>query len=139
METLNTEMFLVTYFTTFFLIHVVLLFAFGLWLKKVASRKKRTFNWYMRVMYAQLRPSLFYQNCQRFELTKTEIRIARMLLEGKKNREIADATCRAEETIKKHVQNIFRKCGATNRVGLGNALQEQPVKENLWCRHFQFY
>lgn len=69
------------------------------------------------------RPGVFQENCQRFGLTKTEVKIVEMLYEGMSNRNIADKIFISEETVKKHIQNMFRKTGVRNRTALIHALQ----------------
>lgn len=48
-------------------------------------------------------------------LSKTEIRVLRNIAEGKTNREIARINYVSIETVKTHVQRIFKKLGAGNR------------------------
>ncbi len=48
-------------------------------------------------------------------LTRPEMRVADLLLEGMSNRRIAAHVCRSVETIRKHVSHILRKCGVPNR------------------------
>jgi DNA-binding CsgD family transcriptional regulator len=69
------------------------------------------------------RPAVFQENCQRFGLTKTEVKIVEMLYEGMTNRSIAEKIFISEETVKKHIQNMFRKTGVKNRTALIHLLQ----------------
>ncbi len=48
-------------------------------------------------------------------LTAREGEVLGMILEGRRNREIAHALGVAEVTVKLHVRNLFRKLGARNR------------------------
>jgi len=50
-----------------------------------------------------------------YELTNREIAISDELLKGLSNKEIANKLFIAESTVKKHVQNIFKKVDVTNR------------------------
>jgi DNA-binding NarL/FixJ family response regulator len=50
-------------------------------------------------------------------LTKAETRVLRNVAEGKTNQEIASLNFVSIETIKTHVQRIFKKLGVTNRMG----------------------
>lgn len=63
------------------------------------------------------------ENCIHYGLTKTEIQIVQLLLKGRSNKEIADESCISEETVKKHIQNIYRKAGVKNRATLVHNLQ----------------
>jgi len=67
---------------------------------------------------ARTNMELFQANCLHFGLTKTEILIVRMLYTGLRNKEIAEKMFVSEETIKKHIQNIFRKTNVNNRAAL---------------------
>lgn len=44
-----------------------------------------------------------------------ESHVALKLLEGRTNKEIAEQLYISEATVKKHIQNMFRKCGAQDR------------------------
>lgn len=68
-------------------------------------------------------PEVFQRNCIKFGLTKTEVRIVELLYEGLSNKSIADKIFISEETVKKHIQNIFRKTGVKNRTKLIHVLQ----------------
>lgn len=50
-----------------------------------------------------------------YGLTAREVAIAKELLKGKSNKEIASSLFIAESTVKKHVQNTFRKMEVSNR------------------------
>lgn len=52
------------------------------------------------------------------KLTKVEMKVLRLLLNGKKNSEIADMLCRSVRTIEDHRGHIMRKLGAKNLVDL---------------------
>ena len=47
--------------------------------------------------------------------TVRECHVAIRLIADTSNREIAESLYITETTVKKHIQNLFRKCGATNR------------------------
>jgi DNA-binding CsgD family transcriptional regulator len=53
---------------------------------------------------------------ERFSLTVREGEISELLLKGKSNKEIADLTCVSTETVKSHLQNIYRKLGVKSRL-----------------------
>lgn len=50
-----------------------------------------------------------------FDLTKREISLAMELLKDLSNKEIADTLFISENTVKKHIQNIFKKTEVKNR------------------------
>jgi DNA-binding CsgD family transcriptional regulator len=60
----------------------------------------------------------FVANCLHFGLTRTEILVIQWLYRGKSNKEIGEIMHSSEETVKKHIQNAFRKVGVKNRLGL---------------------
>lgn len=51
----------------------------------------------------------------RYELTNRECHVALKILENLPNKEIAAQLYISEATVKKHVQNIYQKFGATDR------------------------
>ncbi len=51
-------------------------------------------------------------------LTKAEVRILRLILEGKNNREIASTLHRSPRTVEVHRSHVMRKMGASNIVEL---------------------
>lgn len=55
---------------------------------------------------------------RKYEMTKREKDLCRLVYEGKSNMQIAQALFISESTVKTHVYNIFRKMGVKNRVGL---------------------
>lgn len=70
-------------------------------------------------------PSLYLK--QQFSLTNRESQIAKLIYKGYSNREIAEELVIAEETVKKHVYNIFQKLGLTHRAQMASFV----VKNNL--------
>ncbi|GAA4090912.1 helix-turn-helix transcriptional regulator [Mucilaginibacter panaciglaebae] len=70
---------------------------------------------------------IFQDNCLHFHLTKTEIHLVQMLYKGLTNKEAADKMFISEETVKKHIYNMFRKTGVKNRSTLIHKLQSIRV------------
>ncbi|MCR8560435.1 LuxR C-terminal-related transcriptional regulator [Mucilaginibacter sp. BJC16-A38] len=70
------------------------------------------------------RAETFRENCLHYGLTKTEIQIAELLYKGLSNKEIADKLFISQETVKKHIYNMFRKTAVKNRSGLLHTLQK---------------
>jgi two-component system response regulator DegU len=63
---------------------------------------------------------------ERFSLTVREGEILELLLKGKSNKEIADLTYVSTETVKSHLQNIYRKLGVKSRLeAVALCLKEQ--------------
>lgn len=57
-----------------------------------------------------------------YSLTKREIQIANLLVEGKSYKDISEELTIAQETVKTHISNIYRKTNVSNKVGLITAL-----------------
>lgn len=53
---------------------------------------------------------------EKFSLTGREEEILTSLLKGKSNKEISDIMCVSTETVKSHLQNIYRKLGVKSRM-----------------------
>lgn len=53
-----------------------------------------------------------------FQLSERELEVLALLIEGRRNREIAVTLCISERTVEHHVDNIRRKQGARNRTEL---------------------
>lgn len=62
-----------------------------------------------------------------YHLTKREKEILRMVIDGKHNKEIADASGKSVRTIETHRFNIMKKLGVNNAIDMVN----KAVKENL--------
>lgn len=60
----------------------------------------------------------FEQNCKVHKLTDREVEIAALLCKGMTYQEIADLLFIASKTVDRHVQNIFVKTGARNKMEL---------------------
>jgi DNA-binding NarL/FixJ family response regulator len=55
---------------------------------------------------------------QAFGLTPRELEIVRAVVVGRTNKEIAQQSSISENTVKSHLQHIFNKLGASNRLEL---------------------
>jgi DNA-binding NarL/FixJ family response regulator len=60
----------------------------------------------------------FFRKQKNFNITKRELEIIQLILDGKKNREIADILSIAERTVEFHKQNIYIKLNVNNSVDL---------------------
>jgi signal transduction histidine kinase/DNA-binding NarL/FixJ family response regulator len=68
----------------------------------------------------QLQPAQdrFEKNCIKFNLTPQEKKIIPMIAKGQTNKEIAEVLFISDKTVKKHMQNMFEKAGATSKLEL---------------------
>jgi len=61
----------------------------------------------------------------KYGLTRREETILRLLMEGRDNKWICDSLVISENTLKKHILNIYRKLGINNRVSLFKMVRER--------------
>ena len=61
----------------------------------------------------------------KYSLTRREETILRLLMDGKDNAVICETLVITENTLKKHILNIYRKLGINNRVGLFKMIKER--------------
>ncbi|MDD6071952.1 MAG: LuxR C-terminal-related transcriptional regulator [Clostridiales bacterium] len=62
---------------------------------------------------------------EKYELTRREQTILQLLMAGKLNLEICDELTITENTLKKHILNIYRKLGIKNRVQMFKMIKEK--------------
>jgi len=62
---------------------------------------------------------------EKFGLTRREETILRLLMEGRDNVTICESLVISENTLKKHILNLYRKLGINNRVGLFKLIREK--------------
>jgi len=62
---------------------------------------------------------------EKFDLTRKEETVLKHLMEGRSNSEICDTLVITENTLKKHILNLYRKLGINNRVGLFKMILEK--------------
>ncbi|MDD3412767.1 MAG: LuxR C-terminal-related transcriptional regulator [Lachnospiraceae bacterium] len=62
---------------------------------------------------------------ERYDLTKREQTILKLLLEGKDNMEICEEISISINTLKKHILNLYRKLGIKNRVQMFKKIKEK--------------
>ena len=61
-------------------------------------------------------PAVLSVNFSELNLTQREQNIVDLLVQGKSNKEMADQLCLSGDTIKAHLQHIFRKVGVSSRL-----------------------
>lgn len=69
----------------------------------------------------------FEVNFKKFNLTTREIEIINLIIKGLTYNKISENLNISDKTVAKHVQNIFAKVGATNKVDLINKLQPSAL------------
>ncbi len=64
----------------------------------------------------------FLSSCKTYGLTTREQEIVRFIAKGLTHKEIADSLYISDKTVSKHIQNIFDKASASNKIELLNKL-----------------
>ena len=64
---------------------------------------------------------------EEYGLSKREIEILRCIIDGASRKETAEKLCIAEGTVKKHVQNVFKKTGCHSRLELMALVYRKPA------------
>ena len=65
-------------------------------------------------------------------LSDREFQVFRLIIKGKRNREIASELFISERTVKFHCANIYTKVGVKNRIELIFTVQQELAK-NIIC------
>ena len=60
------------------------------------------------------------------DVTRSELRLARLAAEGRTNREIAQDLYLSEKTVEMHLGRAYRKLEVRGRADLGTALEAPP-------------
>jgi two-component system, NarL family, nitrate/nitrite response regulator NarL len=66
----------------------------------------------------ELRQQAKQEHVERFNLTRRELEVVGLIVKGLSNREIAKQFQLSEETVKRHLSNIFEKLGISTRLEL---------------------
>lgn len=64
----------------------------------------------------------YEENCAHYGLSDREKEVVQFVRQGLRNKEIADRLFIADGTVKRHIENIFRKTGASTRMELVHLL-----------------
>ena len=70
------------------------------------------------------------KNADVISLTQSELKVLKLVAKGYRNKEIADSLYNSEETIKKHIYNMFQKLDVKNRLNLVNRAKELGIIES---------
>ncbi len=68
---------------------------------------------------------------EKYGLSKRELEVAKLMLEGVANPEISTKLFISENTVKFHVKNILKKTGCSNRTELSVVLSRQKIENNI--------
>ena len=84
--------------------------------------------WIRRDLMAQWLDSSRHRKKHAQPLTVREREVTNQVLTGKTNREIADTLAISDETVKRHLKNIYDKCGVSSRVELAMYITSRTVE-----------
>ena len=73
---------------------------------------------FLSIVKTALMQDVFGDSATRKKLTKTEMKVLRLILQGKSNKDIAGDLCRCIRTIEFHRRHIMQKLGVDNLVEL---------------------
>ena len=82
--------------------------------------------WVRRDLMADWLDSSRHKTNPALPLTAREREITNQVLTGKTNREIAGTLTISDETVKRHIRNIYDKCGVSSRVELAMYITSRP-------------
>ena len=79
--------------------------------------------------FSKLHADVIWQYLDRMaDLTLREREVAKLVASGFTNREIGQRLSISEQTVKNHLQSIFRKLALSNRVELTNHLRRKSLR-----------
>ncbi|MDB4926580.1 LuxR C-terminal-related transcriptional regulator [Mucilaginibacter sp.] len=94
-----------------------------LFIWKSIKKARCEYRYLLKLNMEGTNPKIIQENFSHYQLTKMEIEIVLLLLQGFSNKEIADHLHISEETVKKHIYNTFRKTKVKNRQALFHKVQ----------------
>lgn len=77
-----------------------------------------------RVGGVAIRVELVAQRSESLDLTPRQIAVAKLLEQGKRNKDIAAALKISTHTVRRHLEQMFRRLGVRNRAGAVAVLQK---------------
>jgi len=82
----------------------------------------------LRYVIRKLKEKHLGENTPAFEGTEREKEVALYILKGLSNKEIAEKLFVSENTVKKHIQNIYQKSNINNRVQLAGIISGKVLR-----------
>jgi DNA-binding CsgD family transcriptional regulator len=89
-----------------------------LFISKSISRARLEYRELVELNMAGINTETFAMNCKTYQLTKRQVEIVLLLRKGHTYKAIADELFISEKTVNNHIQNIYEKTRADNKVGL---------------------
>jgi DNA-binding CsgD family transcriptional regulator len=80
---------------------------------------------YALLQAARSSPEILIQNCRVYGLTHREVEIVKLLSKGHPYKIIANSLKISENTVSKHISNVFHKTAVTNKIALIKKLHSQ--------------
>ncbi len=78
---------------------------------------------YTELATNEARPNALLKNCRQYLFTEREIEIVQLIRQAFKYKEIAEKLFISESTVKKHIENIYKKAKVSGRTELINKLE----------------
>jgi DNA-binding CsgD family transcriptional regulator len=95
-----------------------------IFISKAIKRSRREYEQLMAYGMAGVNADVLNDNSVRYQLTKRQIEIVLLIRKGMTYREIADTLFISEKTVSNHLQNVYEKTGANNKMQLLQKLTE---------------
>ncbi|WP_302862081.1 response regulator transcription factor [Mucilaginibacter sp. L3T2-6] len=89
-----------------------------IFITKSVKRARLEYKELLELNMVGLNSETFEINCQRYQLTKRQVEIVLLLRRGHSYKNIAEGLFISEKTVNNHIQNIYEKIGASNKVEL---------------------
>ena len=97
--------------------------------ENILTKIKNTFDVLSEVSTIKLKKSVRPRQEQSTPLTRKEIEVLLLIAKGYRNREIAYKLFNSEQTIKKHISNMFQKLNVHNRLNMVSKARELEMLE----------
>jgi len=95
-----------------------------LFITKSIRRARQEYDQLMAYSMTGINADILEQNSARYQLTKRQIEIVLLIRQGMTYREIADTLFISEKTVSNHLQNVYEKTGAGNKLQLLHILAD---------------
>jgi DNA-binding CsgD family transcriptional regulator len=96
-----------------------------MFIRKSIKRARKEYAQLLAYGRADVNAEVLEVNAARYQLTKRQIEIVLLIRKGMTYREIAEALFISEKTVSNHVQNVYEKTGAGNKVQLLHILADR--------------
>ncbi|MDT3402307.1 response regulator transcription factor [Mucilaginibacter terrae] len=95
-----------------------IIFISFIFISKAIKRSRKEYEQLMAYSMVGINPGIINHNSKRYQLTKRQIEIVLLIQKGLTYREIAETLFISEKTVSNHLQNVYEKTGAGNKIQL---------------------